>query len=307
MNRELLQQALEALEEYEYARTDKAMRLGHAAITALRAAIAQPAISIEASKTFPAVYLHYARKKPELRRLDFSGRPNSAERAAGWLTVKYEVSQSGQEEAIAQPERPLVRPLQWSEEREPCESIRYNHVVAESALGLISIEWKGWKDYDSFCVHLDGDYIDTAPDLHGAKAIAVAHLQALVLKLVHDSSAIAQPASTLECTRSHPHENMDELCKLRTIIARLENEKALAQPVQPATSERVPYFAERLKDFLCDRVENAGGAEGLTLFMTKLGRSGPYQLYDVEALALWTNLGIALGQLAQQVPPKEIK
>lgn len=42
-----------------------------------------------------------------------------------------------------------------------------------------------------------------------------------------------QPADTLECTRSHPHENMDALCDLRTIIARLENEKAL-QAEQPA-------------------------------------------------------------------------
>ena len=58
-------------------------------------------------------------------------------------------------------------------------------------------------------------------------------------------AAIAQPASTLECTRSHPHENMDELCKLRTIIARLENEKAIAQPVQPAAQAAQPTDAER--------------------------------------------------------------
>jgi hypothetical protein len=29
-----------------------------------------------------------------------------------------------------------------------------------------------------------------------------------------------------QCTRSHPHENMDEMCELRTEIARLTNELA---------------------------------------------------------------------------------
>lgn len=33
-----------------------------------------------------------------------------------------------------------------------------------------------------------------------------------------------------QCTRSHPHENMDEICELRTEIARLTNQ--LAQPKQ---------------------------------------------------------------------------
>jgi len=31
---------------------------------------------------------------------------------------------------------------------------------------------------------------------------------------------------THQCTRSHPHENMDEMCELRTEIARLTNELA---------------------------------------------------------------------------------
>jgi hypothetical protein len=34
----------------------------------------------------------------------------------------------------------------------------------------------------------------------------------------------AQPAPN--CTRSHPHENMDAMCELRTEIARLTNENA---------------------------------------------------------------------------------
>jgi hypothetical protein len=39
------------------------------------------------------------------------------------------------------------------------------------------------------------------------------------------------------CTRSHPHENMDAMCELRTKIARLTNENARlkAQPVPVKT------------------------------------------------------------------------
>jgi hypothetical protein len=49
-----------------------------------------------------------------------------------------------------------------------------------------------------------------------------------------ESTPPAQPAPN--CTRSHPHENMDAMCELRTEIARLTNENARlkAQPaVQP--------------------------------------------------------------------------
>jgi hypothetical protein len=51
--------------------------------------------------------------------------------------------------------------------------------------------------------------------------------------------ALAQPAP--ECTRSHPHENMDALCELRTEIARLTNENARlkAQPAPYVASPRV--------------------------------------------------------------------
>ena len=36
------------------------------------------------------------------------------------------------------------------------------------------------------------------------------------------------------CTRSHPHENMDAMCELRTEIARLTNENARIKAAQPA-------------------------------------------------------------------------
>ena len=34
-------------------------------------------------------------------------------------------------------------PIQWCDERDPNESVRYRHVVAESPLRRITVEWKG--------------------------------------------------------------------------------------------------------------------------------------------------------------------
>ena len=91
-------------------------------------------------------------------------------------------------EVIAQPAQfdPVMRPLQWSEERLPCEVIRYNHIVAKSCLGLISIEWKGWKEYDDCSVYVDGNYLNTAVDLESAKVIVDNYLKGLVLRLIDD-------------------------------------------------------------------------------------------------------------------------
>ena len=68
--------------------------------------------------------------------------------------------------------RELVSALVWSSEHEANESIRYNHVLADSPLGQFSIEWKGWKDHDSYGTYLDGYYLDSANDLDEAKLIA---------------------------------------------------------------------------------------------------------------------------------------
>ena len=51
------------------------------------------------------------------------------------------------------------KPLVWSEEREPNKENNYNHVVAESSLGTYIIEWKGWKEYDSKVIFLNGEFI----------------------------------------------------------------------------------------------------------------------------------------------------
>lgn len=40
-------------------------------------------------------------------------------------------------------------PLTWSEPRDPNGECSYTHVVSETPLGVLRIEWKGWKETHS--------------------------------------------------------------------------------------------------------------------------------------------------------------
>jgi hypothetical protein len=59
--------------------------------------------------------------------------------------------------------------ITWSEQQEPCDECRYTHVVADTPLGKLYIEWKGWKDHDSpTCILPWGEHI-CGTDLPDAK------------------------------------------------------------------------------------------------------------------------------------------
>lgn len=50
--------------------------------------------------------------------------------------------------------------FEWSEVLDTSEHCaHYTHVWAKVGEDVITIEWKGWKDYDSFCVMVNGDYM----------------------------------------------------------------------------------------------------------------------------------------------------
>lgn len=44
----------------------------------------------------------------------------------------------------------MFKPIEWSEEFEPNDNCRYNHVVGKTPLGNFLISWKGWKDSPMF-------------------------------------------------------------------------------------------------------------------------------------------------------------
>ncbi len=60
-------------------------------------------------------------------------------------------------------------PLSWSKERQPCIECRYTHVVSETLLGKLTIEWKGWKDYDSPVCSMPWDEVIIGIDLADTK------------------------------------------------------------------------------------------------------------------------------------------
>lgn len=64
-------------------------------------------------------------------------------------------------------------PLQWSTPRPPTKGVsHYDHVVAETPLGPIMLEWKSWKETDSPCGHMPWGEFIVALNLDDAKAEA---------------------------------------------------------------------------------------------------------------------------------------
>lgn len=61
-------------------------------------------------------------------------------------------------------------PLTWSAPADPNADSSYTHVIAETPLGRIILEWKGWKDHgDSPGAQMPwGDYVQGF-DLSAAK------------------------------------------------------------------------------------------------------------------------------------------
>jgi hypothetical protein len=75
-----------------------------------------------------------------------------------------------------------VKPLEWSDVRQPDEEIRYHHIIAESPIGQWTIQWKGWKDYDDRTVFLGGDFVLNGGDiLEAAKSAAQADYERRIL------------------------------------------------------------------------------------------------------------------------------
>ena len=53
-------------------------------------------------------------------------------------------------------------PLEWSEVSKPKKDVSsYTHVIAETPLGQIILEWKGWKEYgdDPCCEMPWGEFV----------------------------------------------------------------------------------------------------------------------------------------------------
>ena len=61
-------------------------------------------------------------------------------------------------------------PLEWSAHKPPDEECRYDHIEAHTPVGLVRIEWKGWKKYDTPICHLPFDVFIYGNDVEDTKA-----------------------------------------------------------------------------------------------------------------------------------------
>jgi hypothetical protein len=75
--------------------------------------------------------------------------------------------------------------MEWTEPTRPNQECHYDHIECQTPLGLARIEWKGWKERDSPCVYLNGEYLDSAFDIAEAKEMIEHHLIKKRDDLVH--------------------------------------------------------------------------------------------------------------------------
>lgn len=74
--------------------------------------------------------------------------------------------------------------MNWTEHRKPTEGVSfYDHVIAETPIGRMIIEWKSWKESPSYDVMLDNEWIGVDYDLEIAKQIGVNYLNEKLKKL----------------------------------------------------------------------------------------------------------------------------
>lgn len=69
----------------------------------------------------------------------------------------------------------IFKQLIWSAPMPPSEACRYDHCSAASSLGTFQIEWKGWKERDSYCVYREEEYLGSLDTLEEAKQLAQDH------------------------------------------------------------------------------------------------------------------------------------
>ena len=71
--------------------------------------------------------------------------------------------------------------LEWTEPKPPTEGISYyDHVIAQSPLGEIKIEWKSWKEFNpgyDATIGNTNDWLDCGDTLDDAKEIVFQYLK----------------------------------------------------------------------------------------------------------------------------------
>ncbi|GGA45832.1 hypothetical protein [Pelagibacterium lentulum] len=98
-----------------------------------------------------------------------------------------------------------VKPLEWSVDSSPNEECRYNHCVAQTAVGPYRIEWKGWKDHDEPVVYrpIGDEFVGCFPTVLQAKAAAQADYERRILSALTEAPPAPSAAEPVEIDRFH--------------------------------------------------------------------------------------------------------
>lgn len=68
--------------------------------------------------------------------------------------------------------------MNWTEPQKAKEGVsHYDHVILETPIGRAIIEWKGWKESDSYSLTIGNDYVGEGFDLEEAKELAKTYLK----------------------------------------------------------------------------------------------------------------------------------
>jgi len=185
-----------------------------------------------------------------------------------------------------------LAPVTWSESQEPNERIRYTHVAAKTALGTFTIQWKGWKKYDSPDIYLNDEHLNVAANIEAAKAWVTKHLQKIVNGLVVTEQP-AQPRLKVWLT-SFPESNGKT--NWTAMLTREEKWDGLPGNAGGITLDRGELNVESWWDTNQFRVEFdrtvksdrssstfvVRASSPLTSLEVKLG-SGPFEIISVDA------------------------
>lgn len=81
-------------------------------------------------------------------------------------------------------------PLTWTEPRAPASGnpSYYDHIIADTPLGPIVLEWKSWKDHDDPCGHMPWDEFVIGCNLEEAKTLVQEAWDRMMPKLADLSS-----------------------------------------------------------------------------------------------------------------------
>ena len=74
-----------------------------------------------------------------------------------------------------------VRRLEWSGNFPPNFECSYDHCCSNGGAWQYQIEWKSWKDFDTFCVQRNIEFLEGRNTLEAAKAAAQADYESRII------------------------------------------------------------------------------------------------------------------------------